>query len=175
MADRSDQKTVERDSFADTITEDLGTDDADASATTEDDGGVLGSLVPSLDSIFSPRTFLLRAVLLLGGAFGAGFLPFVGGVLAVALGVFGVAFLMGLAFSERRTLETAVAGGLMGGILALVRSFSIAIASGGTSRVASVGIGVGLVASLLGLYFGRDLRAGVTKEVAGGDDDGPAY
>jgi len=176
MADRSDQKTVERDSFSDTLTDDFVDDDADT-APSRDEGGVLDSLVPdlpSLESIFSPRTFLLRAVVLLVGAFGAGFVPFVGGVLAVALGVFGVAFLMGLVFSESRYLETVTAGGLMGGALALVRSFSIAIASGGTSRLASVGIGVGLVASLLGLYFGRDLRDGLTREVGGGDD-GPAY
>lgn len=174
MADRSDQKTVERDSFADTLTDDLVEDDADASTSGGDGGGLFDSLVPSLESIFSPRTFLLRAVLLLVGAFGAGFLPFVGGVLAVALGVFGVAFLIGLVASEGQYLETVTAGGLMGGALALVSSFSIAIASGGTSRVASVGIGVGLVASLLGLYFGRDLRNGLTQDIGGGDD-GPAY
>ncbi len=176
MSDRSDQKTVERDSFADTLTDDFGDGDTTASSAADDDGGIIASRVPSLESIFSPRTFLLRAVLLLVGAFGAGFVPFVGGVLAVALGVFGVAFLIGLVFSEGRYLETVTAGGLMGGALALVRSFSIAVASGGTSRLASVGIGVGLVASLLGLYFGRDLRNGLTREVGGGgSDDGPAY
>lgn len=169
MADRTDQKTVERDSFADTLTEEFG-GESDAEGESE---GVVRSRLPTLESVFSPRTFLLRAVLLLGGAFGAGFLPFVGGVLAVALGVFGAAFLIGAASDEARYLETVTAGGLLGGALALLRSFSIAIASGGGGRLASIGIGVGLVASLLGLYFGRDLRAGLTKEVGG--DDGPGY
>jgi hypothetical protein len=170
MADRTDQKTVERDSFADTLTEEFGEGETDAEAGSD---GIVRSRLPTLESVFSPRTFLGRAVLLLVGAFGAGFLPFVGGVLAVALGVFGAAFLIGAVASEARYLETATAGGLLGGALALVQSFSIAIASGGGARLASIGIGVGLVASLLGLYFGRDLRAGLTKEIGG--DDGPGY
>lgn len=172
MADRTDQKTVERDSFADTLTEEFGGDETDAEAGSD---GVVRSRVPSLESVFSPRTFLTRAVLLLVGAFGAGFLPFVGGVLAVALGVFGMAFLIGAVAGDGRYIETATAGGLLGGALALMQSFSIAIASGGGARLASVGIGVGLVASLLGLYFGRDLRAGLTKDLGGGGDDGPGY
>jgi len=168
MADRTDQKTVERDSVADDPTG--GLFDEEQAAASEDDEGFVRSRLPSIESIFSVRTFFLRAVLLLVGAFGAGFLPFVGGVLAVALGVFGVAFVIGLVADERRYIETAAAGGLLGGALALVRSFSIAFASGNTSQVASVGLGIGLVASLLGLYFGRDLRNGLQRDIGDAGD-----
>jgi hypothetical protein len=168
MADRTDQKTVERDSVADDPTG--GLFDEEQAAASEDDEGFVRSRLPSIESIFSVRTFFLRAVLLLVGAFGAGFLPFVGGVLAVALGVFGVAFVIGLVADERRYIETAAAGGLLGGALALARSFSIAFASGNTSQVASVGLGIGLVASLLGLYFGRDLRNGLQRDIGDAGD-----
>jgi len=177
MPDRTDQQTVERDSFADTLEEDFGEVGEESTPSTpesESSEGIIASRVPPLESVFSPRSFLVRAVVLLLGAIAAGFVPLVGGILAVALGVFGAAFLLGAVSSERRYLETATAGGALGGFLALAWSFSIAIASGGTTRLAGVGLGVGLIASLLGLYFGRDLRKGLTKDI-GADDDGPAY
>jgi hypothetical protein len=174
MPDRTDQKTVERDSFADTLEEDFGEESTPSAAESESSEGFLASRLPALESVFSPRSFLVRAVVLLLGAIGAGVVPLVGGILAVALGVFGAAFLLGAVSDESRYLETTTAGAALGGLLALARSFSIAIASGGATRLAGVGLGVGLVASLLGLYFGRDLRKGLTKDI-GGDDDGPAY
>lgn len=173
MPDRTDQKTVERDSFADTLEEDFGEESTPSAPESESSEGVLASRVPSMESVFSPRSFLVRAVVLLLGAIGAGFVPLIGGIVAVALGVFGAAFLLGAVSDERRYLETATAGAALGGLLALARTFSVAIAAGGTTRVAGVGLGVGLVASLLGLYFGRDLRKGLTKDIGG--DDGPAY
>jgi hypothetical protein len=175
MPDRSDQKTVERDSFAETLEEDFGDDDTGSAASADEDEGPLASRLPSVESVFSPRVVLLRGAVLLGGAIAAGFVPLVGGILAVALGVFGAAFLLGAASDESRYLETATAGAALGGLLALARSFSVAIASGGTTRLAAVGLGVGVVASLLGLYFGRDLRKGLTQEIGGGGPDGPAY
>lgn len=149
---------------------------ADASAATSTDAGSadagsakrtslrsrLPSLPrPSLEGAFSPKAFL-ALVVALGAGFFAGELtiPIAGQI----VGMFAVAFAIGLATSKRRYLETAAAGASVGGIAAVVSNAVLAVAGSGRA-VLAVGVSAGLVACLVGYYFGRDLRNGLFQDL----------
>lgn len=129
------------------------TDDATESAT--DDGGGIRARI---GRYFSGRWFLgaLVAMVLFAGV-GRTFVPIVGGPVGLAAG----AFLVGLVSGDRRYLETVVAGVALGALAAVAGSVTIAFATGTLLRVAAIGAGGGLVVSLVGYYFGRDLRGGL--------------
>lgn len=147
--------------------------DTHADRQVADEGGSLLPSVslpspsfPSLSTLFSPRYFLLAVVAAVAGAVGSGFVPILGGVVAAGLGVFASAFVLGLVSSRRHYLETATAGAGVVGTLVFLGRLEIAVATGGSVlRLAAVGAGVGLLAALLGTYFGRDLRAGLVGRV----------
>lgn len=115
--------------------------------------------------LFSPRAFVIALVLTVGGLLVGGLIPL--GFLGTLLGVFGAAFAFGLVASERRYAETALA---TGGVVALsvLLEYAVITFVGGLGS----GLGLGLVAAaiggavgLVGHYFGRDLRAGVTQDL----------
>jgi hypothetical protein len=83
------------------------------------------------------------------------------GLLGVVLG----AFLLGLVSSKRRYLFLLLSGGLAAGLNTLFGSLTLAFLAGLAAPLAALGAGGGVVAALLGHYFGRDLRAGVTRDV----------
>lgn len=56
------------------------------------------------------------------------------------------------------------AGTAVGGVSAVLSNAVLAIA-GSTQAVLAVGVTVGLVGCLLGYYFGRDLRNGLTQDI----------
>ncbi|MFU8866687.1 DUF456 domain-containing protein [Natronococcus sp.] len=116
---------------------------------------------PSLEGAFSPTAFL-ALVVALGAGFFAGELviPIAGQI----VGMFAVAFAIGLATSKRRYLETAAAGASVGGIAAVVSNAVLAVAGSGRA-VLAVGVSAGLVACLVGYYFGRDLRNGLFQDL----------
>ena len=89
------------------------------------------------------------------------------GVVGAPLGVFAGAFVLGLVSGERRYLEFALAGALAGGVGAFSGTlFRIAVFSDvGFAPVFAVAGGVGLALALLGHYFGRDLRDGLTSSI----------
>ncbi|MFC7136543.1 hypothetical protein [Halobaculum litoreum] len=98
-------------------------------------------------------------------------MPLVGG-LARYVGLFAAAFALGLARSRRAYLETAVAGALAAGGAFLLGTLSAGGVLLGTDflaengvAVAGVGVTVGVLLSVAGLYFGRDLRDGLTRDV----------
>lgn len=130
----------------------------DAAARDSDAGA--GGLRARLASYFSPRAFLAAALLatVLAGV-GRVFvpLPLVGG----AAGVWLATFLVGLASGRGRYLECAVAGALVGALGAVAAGVSVAIAAGATERLLLVGGVGGLLAAVVGHYFGSDLRAGL--------------
>ena len=138
--------------------------DADAVGESDDSAGRLAGL-------FSLKTFLLSAVLIAVGVVGGGAIPVVG-TLGSLGGLFVAAFGIGLVASERRYLETALAGG---GIVGL--SFAASLLTTGVLPVGirffreyglafgGVGVGLGVVVALLGHYLGRDLRDGLTQEI----------
>lgn len=143
----------------------LGPRSSDADADSSRFGRLtdrLPSLSPrSPGAYFSPKAFAALALALGVGLFvGDAVVPFAGR----AIGAFAVAFLVGLATSRRRYLETAAAGLAAGGVTTLVTDLPLAIAGSGRTLLL-VGAAFGLVASVLGYYFGRDLRNGLLQDV----------
>ncbi|MDG5758071.1 DUF456 domain-containing protein [Natronococcus sp. A-GB1] len=116
---------------------------------------------PSLETAFSPKAFL-ALVLAVGVGFFAGELtiPIAGQI----VGMFAVAFAIGLATSKRRYLEVGTAGASVGGIAAVVSNAVLAVAGSGRA-VLAVGVTAGLVACLVGYYLGRDLRNGLFQDL----------
>ncbi|AGB15353.1 hypothetical protein Halru_0726 [Halovivax ruber XH-70] len=122
-------------------------------------------LTPSLPSLSLSSVFSVRAFLGLVAALGVGY---VGGGLTIPIagsliGLFAVAFLIGAVTSKRRYTEMVAAGSAVGGVTALFDYF-VVIVGGFSSRLVLVGLATGLLACLFGYYFGRDLRAGLTRE-----------
>lgn len=138
-----------------------GTDSADAA---RDVGSSRLPGVPSLPAAsgyFSPKAFLALVLLTGAGLFaGATVVPIAGRI----VGLFAAAFAVGLFASRRRYLEVGAAGTAVGGVSAVASNAFLA-AAGSFQTVVAVGVGVGLVACLVGYYFGRDLRDGLSRDV----------
>ena len=120
---------------------------------------------------FSAKGFLLTFAVLLTGLIAGSAVPLVGG-LARYLGLFAAAFVLGLGRSRRAYLETAVAGALAAGGAFLLGTLTTGTLVVGTSLladyglpVAGVGVTVGVLLSVAGVYFGRDLRDGLTRDI----------
>lgn len=146
----------------------------------EDDGrgtdGRLG-LRGRLRRVFSLRAFLLALVASLAGLVAGGLVPVVGSLPLVGLvgryvGLFVVAFALGLWFEHRRYVEVALGGATaaaLGFVVSVVFStflpVGVRLLSEYGTTVAGVGAGAGCLVAVAGYYFGRDLRAGLTREV----------
>lgn len=138
---------------------------ATADSNREKSSGRLSSLRPPLSpgAYVSSKSLLavlltLTAGMLVGGAV----LPFsgIGRVLGLAI----AAFTVGLVTSTRRYLELSVAG-VGVGVLGALLDFGILLPTDAGQTVLAVGAGAGLLASVVGYYFGRDLRDGLSREV----------
>ena len=134
------------------------------------DGGRLGAS----GRWFSAKAFALSLVAVAVGVFVGGAIPLIGGTIGSAGGVFLAAFLIGLALSARRYVETGIAGGAAGALVAVTNVLGVGFLPIGIDYIQqwglpllAVGGGLGLVVALLGHYFGRDLRAGLTADVDG--------
>ncbi|WP_267640655.1 hypothetical protein [Haloarchaeobius amylolyticus] len=143
---------------------DLGLDDEPAapqqSAGSGDEGWT---------RYFNPKSFLLVSVLLTVGFVAAGFTPLLGGI-ASFVGMVAAAFVYGLGTSTRRYAETALAGLGVGLGTSLLSNVRFAFLPGGEWLLA-FGAGLGLVGALVGYYFGRDLRNGLTADPDDFEDD----
>lgn len=122
---------------------------------------------------FSAKAFVVALVAVAVGVFAGGAIPLIGGTIGSAGGVFLAAFLVGLALSTRRYVETGIAGTAAGAGTAVTSVLGVGFLPIGIDYLQQwglsllvVGAGVGLVVALLGHYFGRDLRAGLTGEIA---------
>jgi hypothetical protein len=138
--------------------------------TASDDGGRVG-----VDGDWFSLKAFVAAVLAVGvGVFLGGLLPLIGGTVGPAAGVLLGAFLAGVVFSTRRYVETGVAGAAAGAGTAVLNLLSVGFLPVGLDYVGewgvpllAVGGGLGLGLALVGHYFGRDLRAGITSELPG--------
>ncbi|WP_254862066.1 hypothetical protein [Halovivax gelatinilyticus] len=148
---------------------DLAADETASESTDRSGSRRIGvrRFVPSIGfpSRFSPRTYFSpKAFLALSAMFGVGY--FGGGltipVAGSLLGLFAVAFAVGLASSKRRYLEVGAAGCTVGAVMSAL-NYVVVIAAGIGSRLIFIGLMAGLGASLFGYYLGRDLRDGVTR------------
>ena len=178
MSERTDERTAEE--SGDVDVEDLGVDvdaltgEPDASrgaadATAETGGpGLLSRVRPSSvpNPLPSGRSVLLTFGVVILSVLLASSVPLLG-IVGAPLGVFAGAFALGLASGTRRYLEFALAGALVSGLGAFQGSlFRVAILSdAGFAPVFAIAGGIGLVIALLGHYFGRDLRNGLTASI----------
>jgi len=169
MSERTDQLTSESSSdddvrrdggYDDSFDDDLlgGSDAERGPATDADDGS-------RLSGYFSPKAFLgaLVGLAILAGV-GRSVVPIVSGIGGV-LGAFAGAFLVGLVSSKRRYAETGAAGALLGAISAIPGFIAFGLGIQSVATIAAIGGAVGLVVALLGVYFGRDLRDGLSRDI----------
>ena len=181
MSERTDERTAEE--SGDVDVKDLGVDvdaltgEPDASrgaadATAETGGpGLLSRMRPSgvpnpLAALPSGRSVLLTFGVVILSVLLASSVPLLS-VVGAPLGIFAGAFALGLASGTRRYVEFALAGALVSGLGAFQGSlFRVAILSdAGFAPVFAIAGGIGLVIALLGHYFGRDLRNGLTSSI----------
>ena len=140
---------------------DIVSDDADDAA---DAPSGIGRRIRRL---FSPRAFLIALALSVVGLVAGGAIPVVGYLgrfLGIALAAFALAFLAG----GRRYAEAGLAGALASGlgfVLGTLNSALFPVVADYGLQIAGVGTTAGLLAALLGHYLGRDLKAGVTREL----------
>lgn len=134
-----------------------------AASGTETATSRRGRLRERLGSLFSVRQFLLAGgsalagLLVVGGALPLGA---VGSILGIALGT----FLHGALASRRGYVEAALAGAVVAGGAVLLDFLALTVAGLGLPIV-GVGLFAGLVAAVVGHYFGRDLRHGLTRDL----------
>ncbi|WP_436927729.1 hypothetical protein [Halosimplex amylolyticum] len=170
----------------DALTSDVGAsegstaDAADPAAAESDSAsgpGLLSRLTPSLrrpslslpslaPDVPSARSFLLALVPVVGGMLAGSAVPLVGSIAGVA-GIFLGAFVLGLASGARRYFPVAVAGAAAAVISVMSGAFvRFALLSDvGLTQFAAVGATTGILVAVLGHYFGRDLRDGLTRDV----------
>ncbi len=147
--------------------------ESDASAARGTSGSGSGGRIGVGGRWFSLTSFVVTLLVLGTGVFLGGMLPLVGGTIGHAVGVFLGAFLLGLVFSTGRYVETGIGGAGIGATSALLNVLGIGFLPIGLQYVQewglallAVGGGIGLAVALLGHYFGRDLRDGLTSDVS---------
>lgn len=186
MAERTDQRTREREADLDPTLDDgpvqtdfgseLGTDfgtDVGAAqepaAESDSSGGIRGRIRQRLGGVFSVQAFTTTLVLTVVFAFLAGvFVPLVPDNISGLLGVFGAGFALGVGSSERHYLEVAAATLFTGAIAALLSTVFTnltAIMLGVGVPMMALGTGASGLAGVAGYYFGRDFRSGLTREI----------
>ncbi len=162
MAEQSKQRESRDESAGKTLTDSLDMD-FDASETTgnhsADSTGRFDIGMPSFASV---RGLLLTlAALGLPAAVGSAVVPVIGGPVGIVAG----SFLLGV-LSETRYRSVGVAGLFLGAIGALVGNATLALVADASLQLAAIGAVAGGLISLVGLYFGRDLRAGLAKDLS---------
>jgi hypothetical protein len=135
----------------------------DSESSSEPRSSRLPSLprLGALHRYFSPKAFIAFALLIGAGmTLGGMAIPVAGRM----VGMFAVAFAVGLLTSKRRYLEITAASATIGGLAALANHAILAVAGSGRA-VLAVGAGAALLACLVGYYFGRDLRNGLAQDI----------
>lgn len=135
-------------------------DDADSASGDRD---LRGRAAERAGALFSPRLFVAALLVTVGGLFAASTLVPLPG--AGLLGVFASAFLFGLAVSERRYAEVALAGAVAAAGSTLLDFAVVAFLGGLGVSLAALAGGLGAVVGAAGVYFGRDLRDGLTRDL----------
>jgi hypothetical protein len=164
----SSDRTRTRDRSADAANDEFdfeigASDEATTEGTSDGSSGLRGRAAERARTLFSPRHFAAALLLTVGGLFAASTLVPLPG--AGFLGVFGAAFLFGLAVEGRRYAEPAVAGGVAATASTLLDFAVVAFLGGFGVSLAIAAGALGVVVGAVGTYFGRDLRAGLTRDV----------
>lgn len=137
--------------------------DADTGNADEKQNALRTRIGSRAGTLFSPRRFLVALLLTVAGLLvSSTFVPLPG---AGLLGIFGAAFLFGLAIDERRYVEAAVAGAIVTAASTLLDVAVVAFLGGFGVSLAALAAGAGALVGTIGTYFGRDLRDGLTRNV----------
>jgi VIT1/CCC1 family predicted Fe2+/Mn2+ transporter len=161
MAERTAERTRSSDGDAES-TDTTATDAIDTSL------GSLSDEATDTEAESGGSYFSVRALIVAFGAIGGGMtlgslvpmIPF-----TAFAGIPAGAFLHGLLDRERRYAETAVAGGLLAGLAVITSLLPQVLAGLNGTRLFAIAAAVGLVLSVVGHYFGRDLRDGLTRDI----------
>ena len=182
MSERMDEleELAETDLPGEATDEETAAADAvgDSAASTEvssqeasSSGGLRGRLPTPSGTLFSPRRFLIALALAVGGLVVGGAVPFVG-IVTRYVGLFAATFGYGLVSADSAYTEVSVAGAVAAAVTLLLGTLSTGGFVLGADLVGrygitltSVGVGIGLLVALVGHYFGRDLRNGLTQEI----------
>lgn len=163
-------------SRTDELLREYGSDEsssASAASTTaegeSDDGDGRRFRLPRVritSRLFSPRGFVLAFLAAAAGLAAGSAVPLVpgAGLLGVALGT----FLLGAVGERRRYVECGLAGAVVAGLSLVLTSTNLVVLAALRDlgpQLAVIGAGGGLIASLVGHYLGRDLRAGLTADL----------
>jgi hypothetical protein len=147
--------------------------DPTAAGSADSDGGgrgFLSRLRPSvgvsnpLPEVPSSGEVLVAFGVVVATMIGGGAIPLIGSLGSLA-GMFAGAFALGVASGESRYLELAFAGATAAGLAAFLSSIRLSLIAGVGLPIAAFGAVSGLLAVILGHYFGRDLRDGLTRDV----------
>jgi hypothetical protein len=153
MSERTTERTRETDSDEETSESGaLGREDTSTAESAASDG-----------TVFSVRALVVAFVAIGAGMTAGSLVPVIPytALLGIPLGT----FVHGLLDSQRRYIETAVAGGVSAGA-AIVASLVPQLLGGlNGTRLFAIAAGIGLVLALAGHYFGRDLRSGLTRDL----------
>lgn len=157
-----------REAASTTTSDDAGRRAATSERETESEsrtGGLRSRLPsrPSAPTVLTPRGLLLALVLTVAGFLVGGAVPLVGGVTGL-LGIAVGGFLLGVV-GRGRYLELALAGAATGAVAFFLDRLVLSVMAGFAVPLTLVGGSAGLLAAVIGLYFGRDLRDGLTRGV----------
>ena len=171
---RSDEREAgEQVDTAELLDDDIGSDAAVRSEPTQEgsSSGRIRGMLSGVGPSFSLRSFLVVLVASLAGVIAGGSIPIVGSI-GRFLGLFAVAFGAGVIGSRSRYLEVGLAGAvasgtafLLGTLTSIFAPVAVRILADYGVAIVGVGTGAGLLVALVGHYFGRDLRDGVTRDV----------
>jgi len=141
----------------------IGASRTEQSAATEQTGGMLSGLRQRASSLVTTRSLLISLFMTVTGSLAFGLLPLLG-FLWNLVGIFAGAFIYGASTDARRYFELALAGAMTGGGIALLGNVILTLFGAGVPLV-MFGIFGGAIAGVLGHYFGRDLREGLTSDL----------
>jgi hypothetical protein len=169
MSERTEERTRDRESSVDSADADngLGVDIDSLGQTTADTATseAASGREDGLERFFSVRALVGSFVAVALGMGVGGVIPLLPftSVLGIALG----GFVYGLLAKRGRYIEMALAGGTLAGLAIFLQFLPRAVVFEGFNgtRLFAIAAGIGLVLAVIGHYFGRDLRDGLTRDL----------
>lgn len=170
MSERTEQRTRDTDVDVDTdfgsVLDDESAQSQQRSSSSESRFGIRSRISQRFSGFFEPKVFALALVLTVTlSLLSSIFVPFVPNSVTSLLGVFVAAFVIGAGSSEGRYLEVGAATLMSGAVTAVLGNLVFTLAGSNTVPVLAIGASASGVAGIIGHYFGRDLRAGLTKDI----------
>lgn len=140
--------------------------EGDGPAQSEAQTSRRARVADTASQMFAPRYFLVSLVLISVGLFIPSFIPIVSALPGVGLiGAFFAAFALGSLGSEQRYVEIGVAGAVAVGASIFSKFLFVSMVANSGIQIAIGGAAVGGLVTVLGYYFGRDFRDGLTREI----------